>query len=134
KDFQGILLAMSSRLKHIAAYLSKPLKINDSNAVADRLQQLKKDIEKLENKTGARHTENALTLKNYWKYQNNQYDKIAKIERLLRNQSQSIDNRVNNKDLPGFLTRQEYNFNVLVENFNMKSTIFRHSLRIAIVA
>lgn len=134
KDFQDILLAMSNRLKYIAAYLSKPLKIKDSNKVVDRLQQLKKDIEKLEKKTGSRHIENALTLKNYWKYQNNQYDKIAKIERLLRNQSQSIDHRVNNKDLPGFLTRQEYNFNVLVENFNMKSTIFRHSLRIAIVA
>lgn len=133
KGFQNLLLAMRDRLKLIATNLSKPQKIHKSRSMVFCMTKIKEDIILLAQENNEGNDDNFLMLKNYWKYQKNQIDKIKKIEWLLKKKNQLELRHIKNEDRRRFLTKQDYNLSVLVENFNINSTIFRHSLRIALV-
>src|SRR5690606_13658708 len=66
-------------------------------------------------------------------YQKEQARKIEKIEWLLKNPAQREISLLKNEESRKFLTKQNYDLNVLTENFNLRSPIFKHSLRIAVM-
>ncbi len=127
--FQSVMKEMSIHLNMMAKNLSRPKKIKRSKEFIKTLQKMESSVFSLKG-----DPEDLITLRNYFKYEKNQWDKIQKIERLLRNQNRLDIRQIAQEDRSGFLTKQQYNLKVLVENFNLKSTIFRHSLRIALVA
>ncbi len=132
KDFQAVLYAMSNRLKYIARYISEPRKIKPNQDIDKAIAKLKTDIQHLIQEENVDQAD-ILALKNYWKYQNNQFSKIRKIESLVSNKNALISEIVGNEIKSKYLTKQEYNLDILKDNFNIKSSIFRHSLRIAVV-
>src|SRR5690606_33099606 len=77
--------------------------------------------------------ENLLMLKNLFKYQKEQIKKIEKIEWLLKNPAQREISLLKKEDSRKFLTKENYDFEVLVENFNLRSPIFKHSLRLGVM-
>lgn len=133
EDFQEVMYAMGTRLRYLAKYLSEPAKIKHDIRISLAVDQLKFDIHELiANKETANHSD-ILALKNYWKYQYNQFLKIKNIENLIINRNELDVERVKKEDRSKFLTKQEYNLETLIDNFNIQSSIFRHSLRIAVV-
>jgi uncharacterized membrane protein YccC len=126
-DFQGLLFAMSDRLRVISNFLSKPKKLRNSVKIETFLQSVREDIFAAEDI----YSEDLLMLRNLYKYQKEQVKKIDKIEWLLSNPDRRQISFIKTEDAKRFLTKQNYDFEVLVENFNLRSSIFKHSLRLA---
>lgn len=134
EDFQEVLFAMSSQLKHIAAFITKPYRFKKSQAIINSMAKIQTDIESLKAEKNNQFDEEILMLINYWKYQKNQMRKIAKIEWLLDHNTMPNLAELGRENPQHFLTKQNYNIKLLQENFNKQSIIFRHSIRIAIVS
>lgn len=131
QDFQEVLFAMSTRLREVAAHLSKPFNLEKSEVIKERIERTKDGLLSMQ-KEG--HSDDAfLTFLNYWKYQKELFEKIAHIEWVLKSRGQQVRKITNIHVSPSFLTRQDFNLSVLRENFSLKSTTFRHALRIAII-
>lgn len=129
KDFQGLLFAMGSRLHVIADNLSTPKRIRNGTKIEQFLESIKNDISEYA-KVLQPFDENLVMLRNLYKYQKEQTKKIEKIEWLLKNPAQREISMMNKEDSRRFLTKQKYDLEVLVENFNLRSPIFKHSLRL----
>lgn len=127
KDFQGLLFAMSDRLNQLSDYLSNPKKLPKSSAVKSFLKKEREDIFDLEEA----YDDDLLMLRNLYKYQKEQAKKIEKIEWLLSNPDRREIRFIKSEVAKRFLTKQNYDFEILVENFNLRSPIFKHSLRLA---
>ena len=130
-DFKGLLFAMSNQLKAISDNLSNPKKLQKNTEIAQFKKRLNSYI--LDFELSDTYDENWLRLKNLLKYQNEQANKIEKIEWLLKNPAQREISSLDRKATRKFLTKQNYDLEVLVENFNLRSAIFKHSLRIGTV-
>ncbi|MRT15389.1 FUSC family protein [Vitellibacter sp. q18] len=128
-DFKGLLFAMGSRLNIIAENLSTPKKIRPNPSIEKFLERIKTEISEYESSVAA-FDENLVMLRNLFKYQKEQTKKIEKIEWLLKNPAQREISLLNKEDSRRFLTQQKYDLEVLVENFNLRSPIFKHSLRL----
>ena len=76
--------------------------------------------------------EGALVLKNLYDYQEQLLHEIRTIRRVMANVQEASKISLKREDSSQFLTLQEYRLNVLVQNFNWSSTMFRHSLRLSI--
>lgn len=133
-NFQELMLSMKERLELIAEHISHPEKIKYNLKSMQLLSEIGTYIADASVASGNESAEEWLILTNYWKYQNSQLDKIVKIERLLRNNYRVEYTGLEKSELDSFLTRKSYDLNMLVDNFNIRSGIFRHSVRIALVA
>lgn len=126
-DFQGLLFAMSDRLNILSTHLSKPKGIQKNTEIETFLQKVREDVFTSEEI----YDEDLLMLRNLYKYQKEQVKKIEKIEWLLSNPDRRQISFIKNEDAKRFLTKQNYDFEVFKENFNFRSPIFKHSLRLA---
>lgn len=131
-DFQGLLFAMSSRLNVIADNISTPKRIRNNTKIEGFQKNIKNDISEYALSKKA-FDENLLMLRNLFKYQKEQIKKIEKIEWLLKNPAQREISLLKKEDSRKFLTKENYDFEVLVENFNLRSPIFKHSLRLGVM-
>lgn len=76
--------------------------------------------------------EGALVLRNLYDYQEQLLQEIRAIRRVMANVKDASKVSLKRQDASQFLTLQEYRLNVLSQNFSLSSTMFRHSLRLAI--
>ncbi|MEH6764285.1 MAG: FUSC family membrane protein [Aequorivita antarctica] len=132
-DFQGLLFAMSNRLNVISANISNPKKLRHNAKIVEFQEKIKNDISEYASGSNENFDENILMLKNLFKYQKEQIKKIEKIEWLLKNPAQREISLLKKEDSRRFLTKQNYDFEILAENFNMRSPIFKHSLRLGVM-
>ena len=129
-DFQGLLFSMSSQLIAISENLSTPKKLQKSTEIERFWKRINNDIMEFDSNSTDKFDENWLMLKNLLKYQKEQVNKIEKIEWLLKNPAKSEISSIDRKDTRRFLTKQNYDLEILTENFNLRSPIFKHSLRL----
>jgi uncharacterized membrane protein YccC len=76
--------------------------------------------------------EGALVLKNLYDYQEQLLQEIRAVRRVMANVKDVSKLSLKRQDSSQFLTLQEYRLNILFENLSLESTMFRHSLRLAI--
>ena len=76
--------------------------------------------------------EGALVLKNLYDYQELLLEEIRAIRRVMANVQDASKVSLKRQDASQFLTLQEYQLNVIVENFSLNSTMFRHALRFTV--
>lgn len=133
-DFQGLLFAMSSRLNIIADNLSTPKRIRKNTKIEDFQKKIKDDISEYAAASDQTFDENLLLLKNLFKYQQDQIKKLEKIEWLLENPGQREISILKKEDTRRFLTKQNYEFEVLAVNLNLRSPIFKHALRLGVMS
>ncbi|RXG14207.1 putative membrane protein YccC [Leeuwenhoekiella aestuarii] len=78
---------------------------------------------------------NYLVIKNLYELQEKQAQRILSIADLLdRNKSVKSINSDASKEAEHYITRQDYSFQLILQNLNRDSPIFRHALRIAVTA
>ncbi len=128
--FQKLIFAMAGRLKTISGSLHK---ISKTSRLKTNLKEVKEVLKEYQTEASKYADEGFLMLRNLYDYQEEQVQKIEKIERLLGNEDQQETNFAKKDDILGFITRQEFDPKILLENLNLKSAIFKHSLRIALV-
>lgn len=132
-NFQNLLFSMADRLEEISIYISTPKRIKTGSEVTLCLGNVEMDVKEYAAETMDPINENMLMLRNLYKYQWEQAKKIEKIEWLLTGSDQRQLPFIQKEEAKRFLTKQNYDFEVLKENFNFRSSIFKHSLRIAVV-
>lgn len=132
-DFQNLLFAMADRLEEISINISNPKKILKSSEITDCLDKVEIDISEYTEENKDLVNENMLMLRNLYKYQTEQAKKIEKIEWLLDEPDRRKIPFIQNEEATRFLTKENYDLETLLVNFNLRSPIFKHSLRIAAV-
>lgn len=131
--FQTLTFEMASRMKHISESLLQSKKLNSTNLLKEYLHKIKKHIDNVSTLEEIGSLEGSILLKNLYDYQCKQVEKIIKVERILSNKDFKDLSFLKSVDAQRFISHQEYDLNILSENFSLKSAIFKHSLRLALV-
>ena len=132
EHFKNLIASMSDRLKAIADNLSKPGRNKSMREMEDNLALLEISLRNFEVSVNNVFDEEVAMMRNIFKYQKDQVQKIHKIEWLLGNPDRSELTFIKKEYAKRFLTQETYDLNILVENFTLDSPIFKHSLRLAV--
>lgn len=130
--FKSLISSMSDRLNAIADNISEPGKNKHMREMEENLSMLEKSLLSFEVSVNNIFDEEVAMMRNIFKYQKDQVQKIQKIEWLLGNPDRSEITFIKKEYAKRFLTQETYDLNILVENFSLASPIFKHSLRLAV--
>ncbi len=133
EKIQHLIFAMATRLKLISAAILKQKRFTKNESLEASLKAIKKSLESDKLDAETQIDEGSLMLQNLFNYQEKQVQKIQKIERLLGDPDIGSLSFLKKAEAARFITTQEYDPKILLENFNFTSPIFKHSLRIALV-
>ncbi len=131
--FKKLIFAMSTRMKDISEIFLGSKDIGNSNVLEEYLEKLRAHIKTITLSDEIETLENSILLTNLFNYQYKQVEKIHKIERILSDKGVKDITFLKRIDAQRFISHQEYDLKILLENFSLKSAIFKHSLRLAFV-
>jgi uncharacterized membrane protein YccC len=124
---------MGNHLIRLSELLIQKDEISNKDVLLKALAKAKASIGKyLEAVPLPAAREGALVLRNLYDYQEQLLQEIHAIRRVMANVKDASKVSLKRQDASQFLTLQEYRFNVISQNFSLSSTMFRHSLRLAI--
>ncbi|MFA5667731.1 MAG: FUSC family membrane protein [Balneolaceae bacterium] len=131
KMFQKVIFEMSYQLRMISEAGNDIKKLPKNDLIVQCFEDVKFEIALLRD---SKDYEEYLMLQNLLEYQEKQFTKLKRIKWLLgdpNTMTMEIDN-IDVKYAKRFLVPQDYDPKLLIRNFSFKSTIFRHSLRLAL--
>ncbi len=131
--FQNLIFKMAGRLHFISVNIRHGHKLPPLQDLHAALEEVKNGISLYGRELDHIPDEGSFMLQNLYDYQEKQVEKITKIEQLLINKEQGELGIMKRDEAARFLTPQEYDPKILIENFGFGSSIFKHSLRLAIV-
>ncbi|MFD1095864.1 FUSC family membrane protein [Salegentibacter chungangensis] len=132
KVFSDLTFYMGQELEKMGLAIDKKSKL--SALELDRfLSRAQNSLDKLIESSKNEDQEIILFLKNLLDYQEKQIQKINGIYRLLTNIETNKKMFVSTKEASRFITPQDYDLNILSDNFHFNSPVFRHALRLALV-
>lgn len=131
-DFQNLILELSNQLRSIAENLNKSYQFTSNKLLPEAFKTIENDILKFKNENNLEDYERYLMLQNLLDYQKKQFEKLKKIKWLLGNPELSSDDYIKNDKLKRFIETRDYNPKLILRNLSIRSTIFKHSLRLAI--
>lgn len=131
--FKELIFKMSQRLQILSDSLDKPVKILPDSTLEQHLQDTRECLKDYKYKSEAGPEEAYFILQNLLTYQERQVELITKIERILNNNEIWEISLIKKDEVARFLNHQDYSYKILIENFTLRSAIFKHSLRLAIV-
>ncbi|WP_299105058.1 FUSC family membrane protein [uncultured Winogradskyella sp.] len=131
-DFQNLISELSNQLRSIGENLNKSHQFTSNKILSLAFKTIEKDILKFKNENNLEDYERYLMLHNLLDYQKDQFEKLKKIKWLLGNPELSSDDYIKNDKLKRFIESRDYNPKLILRNLSIRSTIFKHSLRLAI--
>ncbi|MDT0685774.1 FUSC family protein [Autumnicola psychrophila] len=133
ENIQDLLNAMAEHLEQIASALKYNNKLPPNN-LKNALDKLQSGLLAFREKININESrETMLLLRNLIDYQEQQVQRMNSIFRILNNLESEKNLFIKSKEVSRFITPQDYDPKILVENFNFNSIIFRHSIRLAVV-
>ncbi len=132
-SFQKLILNMANRLMIISAKIQQRKTLPSTGQLKYSLEEVKVSIRDYEKRQHTYPDEGAIILHNLFDYQEKQVEKIIRTEQLLQEKDLGEIGLLKKDDILKFITPQEYSPKLLLENLSLKSPIFKHSLRLAIV-
>ena len=133
KTVASLIHEMSNHLVYISKVIIRDEKVVVNTDLKKMLEKIRVTIEDYKNEeTFNESNEGFFILVNMFEYQTQQVKKIRAIERVLN--VLTLNNSIQNKEKTDkrFITPQDYGANKLLVNFSLKSSIFRHALRLSI--
>lgn len=124
-EFNKIIIKMADELENLSYYIISNEKPQPLYDFRPELERLKTSIDKIE-ESGL----NVLVLKKILINVRNMLNRVDKIYAYF-NQKQI--NGLNEVDYSKFVSHQEYDLKIFKENFTLKSSAFRHSVRVALM-
>ncbi|MFC2110438.1 FUSC family membrane protein [Bacteroidota bacterium] len=132
--FVDLIMEMVSQLEYISKVIIRGEKPKPSDEIRWLLKKIRVSIDVYKSDVDLeKESEGFYILVNLFEYQAEQAQKIKAIERVLNVLTGNNSLKSFTTEEAKFLTPQDYGFDKLKENFSFKSSIFRHSLRLAIV-
>ncbi len=130
-DFQHLILELSQQLGVIAKNY-RAQKFPSNSILNERFKTLEQDILKFKSEPNQKDYERYLMLQNLLDYQLKQIEKIKKIKWLLGNPELTSKDALSKEKMNRFIVSQDYDPRIILRNLSFKSTIFKHSLRLAV--
>jgi len=130
KEFKSIILKISEELKNLSYYMisnQMPQRLIDFGS---ELERLKRCIDNTEEVEGI----NAFVLKKILINVRNMISRLDKMHSYFNQKQWSVKELKNEVDLSKFVSHQPIDFKVLKENLSSQSSIFRHSVRVALMS
>jgi uncharacterized membrane protein YccC len=133
KASKNLNKVMGNQLITLSDLLIQNDKVSDKDALLNALSKVKDNITQyIEDIQLPKAREGALVLRNLYDYQEQISQEIRAIRRVMANVTDASKVSLKRQDTTQFLTLQEYRLNVIVQNFSLKSTLFRHALRFTV--
>lgn len=124
---------MGTQLMTLSDLLIKNDKVADKDILLNSLSKVKDNIRQyIDDVQLPQAREGALVLRNLFDYQEHIAQEVRAIRRVMANVKDSSKVSLKRQDTSQFLTLQEYRLNVIVQNFSLNSTLFRHALRFTV--
>ncbi|SHF44371.1 Uncharacterized membrane protein YccC [Salegentibacter echinorum] len=128
KRFQSVIFEMALQLRMISEAGNNIEKLPKSDAVRQCFDDIRRDVTLLRN---TKFYEEYLILQNLLAYQEKQFEKIKRIKWLLGASKSTEIDFIDRTKAKRFIAVQDYDPRLLLRNFSFKSSIFRHSIRLA---
>lgn len=133
KASKNLNKVMGNQLITLSDLLIQNDKVSDKDALLNALSKVKDNITQyIEDIQLPKAREGALVLRNLYDYQEQISQEIRAIRRVMANVTDASKVSLKRQDTTQFLTLQEYRLNVILQNFSLKSTLFRHALRFTV--
>lgn len=130
----GWNLLMANELKKISAVWKDQQVYKPDPALEEHRKKVWQAFKEFEtNLRLPEERETILVYRNLIVFKDRQHQKIRSIERLLKEWEGKPHFKPRPKEVERFLTTQEYDLKTLIDNMDLKSPIFRHSLRLTLV-
>lgn len=127
--FQNLIFKMSHQVHMISEAGNDRKKLPKNDNLSQCFEDIRLEIAALPETLDY---EEYLMIQNLLEYQEKQFKKIKRIKWLLDEPNLGEVDFIDRKVAKRFVAPQEYDPKLLVRNFSFKSTIFRHSLRLAV--
>jgi hypothetical protein len=128
KIFQDLIFEMSYQLRMISKAGNDKKKLPGNDTMRQCFEDVRLEIDLLRE---ALDYEEYLMLQNLLEYQEKQFEKLKRIKWLLGDPNTAEIDFVDRKAAKRFVAFQDYDPMLLLRNLSFKSTIFRHSFRMA---
>lgn len=131
--FVALIQTMARRLNYLSKVVIRDEKVQDSSEIRGLLKDVRRSIDRYK-ETAEEGDENDgfYRLVNLFEYQSAQAQKMNAMERVLNTLIQNNSLKSTKNIDERFLSPQDYGFYKLKENFSLKSSIFRHALRLSL--
>ena len=133
--YVAFIKELSGQLQLMSDYIGSRKEIKLSNSLKDLLQQMKEKNEEMkalaEESEGDK--ERWLILRNFYIYIENQYHSIENIRLIFQNYYNRDAGVRDENTYRKFVSYQNYSWRRLKDHISLKSTFFRHALRLSIV-
>lgn len=133
QSFQELIFKIAHRLELISARIQNRRSLLPKQHLKESLEEIKGVITSFQIKNTIYPDEGALIMKNLFDYQEKQVENVIRTEKLLLGKDLGEIKLYKNDEFKKFITPQEYSPKLLLENLSIKSPIFKHSLRLALV-
>ncbi len=127
--FQDLIFKMALQLRQISEAGNSRKNLPNNDALQECFEKVSLEIA---SKRKALDYEDFLMLQNLFEYQEKQFKKLKRIKLLLGDTGAMEIDFIDRNVAKDFIAAQDFDPNLLVRNFSFKSTIFRHSLRLAV--
>ncbi len=129
KMFQNLIFEMSYQLQKISIAGSNKKYLPKNDKIKQCFEEVKNEIDLLRETLDY---EEYFMLQNFFEYQEKQFEKIKRIKWLLGELNIIEIDLIDLKTAKRFIAPQDYDPRLILTNFSFKSTIFRHSFRLAV--
>ena len=135
QTYVDFLKELSRQLHQMAEYIGSRKKIQLDNCLKDLLAQTKEKNEKLKvlSEVSEEDKERALLLRNFYIYIESQYHSIENIRHIFENYYSNDAGVRDESTYRKFVSYQNYSWRRLKDHISLKSTFFRHAMRLSIV-
>ena len=135
QTYVDFLKELSRQLYQMAEYIGSRKKIQLDNCLKDLLAQTKEKNEKLKvlSEVSEEDKERALLLRNFYIYIESQYHSIENIRHIFENYYSNDAGVRDESTYRKFVSYQNYSWRRLKDHISLKSTFFRHAMRLSIV-
>ncbi|MGJ3236897.1 FUSC family membrane protein [Marivirga sp.] len=131
--FIELVFQLSNRLEQMAEAMQKGKELPLRDDLEPMIEKCKESIQAYVKEVKLpKAREGALLLHNLLDYEESQLQKIQSVERIFHDLENQNKVGLKNKEGKQFITQQDYDLNILKENFSFKSPIFKHSARLTI--
>ncbi|MDF4202540.1 FUSC family membrane protein [Maribacter sp. SA7] len=130
--FQHLIFNMAEQLQSMAKIGNKPNELPKHQRLNKQFKELRNKISELGTVKNNKAYEAFIMFQNLLEYQEKQFDKLKRMKWLLSDHDVASEEFIDKEILKRFLISQDYSPRILLRNLSFRSTIFRHSLRLAI--
>lgn len=132
KSFQNLIYEMADQLRIVADAGSDIKKLPKNSKLTTCFKKVGGEIAALKRQSTPQDIEDFLMLQNLFEYQEEQFEKLKKIKWLLGDSDTEDLEFIDRETAEKFVAPADYDPKLLLRNLSFKSTIFKHSLRLAV--